>query len=125
MQLEDKIVNGGEIFVAGNWLPSRKLFKNENFFAAMGLSPAFPKGNWAEGVRFTFLHFVLLRKFLTIVSFAESSLAYIKETEPEMAEPLTSAALKVAWIRAELNAKTMKKPAAPKVFSSEPIFFVH
>lgn len=28
MQIEAKIVNGGEILVAGNWLPSCKLFKN-------------------------------------------------------------------------------------------------
>ena len=53
MQLEAKIVNGGKIFVAGNWLPSCKLFKNENFLAAMGLCPAFPKGNSTEGVRLT------------------------------------------------------------------------
>lgn len=54
MQLEAKIVNGGEIFVAGNRLPSCKLFKKKKFLAAMGLSPAFPRGNLEEGVRFTF-----------------------------------------------------------------------
>lgn len=54
MQLEAKIVNGGEILVAGNWLLSCRLFKNENFLAAIGLSSAFPKGNLVEGVRFAY-----------------------------------------------------------------------
>ena len=46
-------MNGVEIFVVDNWLPSCCLFKNEHFLVAMGMSPAFPKGNLAEGVRFT------------------------------------------------------------------------
>lgn len=58
MQLEAKIVNGGEIFFAGNWSPICKLFKNENFLAAMGLSLAFPKGNSVEAFRFSFWHLV-------------------------------------------------------------------
>lgn len=86
MQFEAKILNGGEIFLAGNWLPSYKLFKKENFLAAMGLSLAFPKGNSTEGVQFTSLPFVLICSFLTVFLFAESSLAYVKETDPEMAE---------------------------------------
>ncbi|XP_019107198.3 uncharacterized protein LOC109136040 [Beta vulgaris subsp. vulgaris] len=86
-QLEAKIVDGGEVFVAGNWLPSCKLFKNEHFLAAFGLSPAFPK---------------------------EASLAYIKETDQEMAERLTSAALKAARIRAEMKANKINKPSKPK-----------
>ncbi|XP_048503505.2 uncharacterized protein LOC104886480 [Beta vulgaris subsp. vulgaris] len=87
MQLEAKIVDGGEVFVAGNWLPSCKFFKDEHFLAAFGLSPAFPK---------------------------EASLAYIKETDPDMAERLTSAALKAARIRAEMKANKINKPSKPK-----------
>ncbi|XP_048493404.2 uncharacterized protein LOC125493969 [Beta vulgaris subsp. vulgaris] len=87
MQLEAKIVDGGEVFVAENWLPSCKLFKNEHFLAAFGLSPAFPK---------------------------EASLAFIKETDQEMAEQLTSAALKAARIRAEMKANKINKPSKPK-----------
>lgn len=52
MEFEAKIFDGREVFVAGNWLLNRKLFKNENFLAAVGLSPAFPKGNSAEGIQF-------------------------------------------------------------------------
>ncbi|XP_057252097.1 uncharacterized protein LOC130592044 [Beta vulgaris subsp. vulgaris] len=87
MQLEAKIVDGGEVFVAGNWLPSCKLFKNEHFLAAFGLSPAFPK---------------------------EASLSFLKETDQEMAERLTSAALKAARIRAEMKANKINKPSKPK-----------
>ncbi|XP_057247461.1 uncharacterized protein LOC130589861 [Beta vulgaris subsp. vulgaris] len=87
MQLEAKIVDGGEVFVAGNWLPSCKLFKDEHFLAAFGLSPAFPK---------------------------EASLAYIKETDQDMAERLTSAALKAARIRVEMKANKINKPSKPK-----------
>ncbi|XP_048495845.2 uncharacterized protein LOC125495235 [Beta vulgaris subsp. vulgaris] len=86
-QLEAKIVDGGEVFVAGNWLPSCKMFKNEHFLAAFGLSPAFPK---------------------------EASLAFLKETDSEMAERLTSAALKAARIRAEMKANKINKPSKPK-----------
>ncbi|XP_057252359.1 uncharacterized protein LOC130592194 [Beta vulgaris subsp. vulgaris] len=96
-QLEAKIVDGGEVFVAGNWLPSCKMFKNEHFLAAFGLSPAFPK---------------------------EASLAFLKETDSEMAERLTSAALKAARIRAEMKANKINKPSKPKVrtLSSDPVW---
>ncbi|XP_057248204.1 uncharacterized protein LOC130590189 [Beta vulgaris subsp. vulgaris] len=87
MQLEAKIVDVGEVFVAGNWLPNCKLFKNEHFLAAFGLSPAFPK---------------------------EASLSFLKETDQEMAERLTSAALKAARIRAEMKANKINKPSKPK-----------
>lgn len=35
MQLEARIVDVGEVFVAGNWVPSCKLFKNENFLSGL------------------------------------------------------------------------------------------
>lgn len=54
MQLESKIVNGGVIFITGNWFPNCRLFKNEYFLAALGLNLAFPKGNLAEGVQFAY-----------------------------------------------------------------------
>ncbi|XP_057250695.1 uncharacterized protein LOC104893832 [Beta vulgaris subsp. vulgaris] len=44
----------------------------------------------------------------------EASLAYIKETDPDMAERLTSAALKAARIRAEMKANKINKPSKPK-----------
>lgn len=68
------------------------------------------------------LNFVLLHNLSNSFFFAEHSFAFIKETDPEMAKRLTSAALKVARILAEVNAKTMKKPFVSKVFLSEPLF---
>lgn len=99
MQLEAKIVDGGEVFVAGNWLPSCKLFKNEHFLAAFGLSPAFPKGNSARGCPVDLLLLLYLLYFANCVfPFAEASLSFLNETDQEMAERLTSAALKAARI---------------------------
>ncbi|XP_057248391.1 uncharacterized protein LOC125494617 [Beta vulgaris subsp. vulgaris] len=46
--------------------------------------------------------------------FAEASLAFLKETDSEMAERLTSAALKAARIRAEMKANKINKPSKPK-----------
>ena len=85
MQLEAKIVDGGEVFAADNWLPNCRLIKNKNFLSAMGFSPAFPKGNLAEKVLFAFFNLLYFAIFLTLVLFAESSLAYIKESDQEMA----------------------------------------
>ena len=50
MQTEAQIVQGGEVYVANNWLPSCRLFKNEHLLSAVGLSRTFPKGNRPRGL---------------------------------------------------------------------------
>lgn len=73
--------------MAGNWLPSCRIFENEHFLAAMGLSPAFPKGNLSDGIQFSDTAFCCLDIFLTFsFCFAEPLLAYLTESDPTMAE---------------------------------------
>ena len=55
MQIESKIFQGGEIYVASNWLPSYRLLKNEHLLSAVGLSRTFPKGNRPRGLFAIFL----------------------------------------------------------------------
>lgn len=53
MHTNSKIVNGGKVYVAGNWLATI-VSKNEHFLSAKGLSPTFSKGNLPRGRGFLF-----------------------------------------------------------------------
>ncbi|XP_057248943.1 uncharacterized protein LOC125495191 [Beta vulgaris subsp. vulgaris] len=87
MQTEAQIVQGGAVYVASNWLPSCRLLKNEHLLSAVGLSRTFPKA---------------------------SSLAYLLESDPDMADKLNYAAMRAAQLKAEMKAKKISTPPQPK-----------
>ncbi|XP_057248331.1 uncharacterized protein LOC104891287 [Beta vulgaris subsp. vulgaris] len=87
MQTEAQIVQGGEVYVASNWIPSCRLFKSEHLLSAVGLSRTFPRA---------------------------CSLTRLLESD-EMAEKLNYAAMRAAQLKAELKAKKIGVPNPPKV----------
>lgn len=81
------------MYVACNWFPSCRLFKNEHLLSAVGSSRTFPKGNWPRGL-YACVFVIVFGCANTYLFGAASSLAYLLESDQEMTDKLNNAAMR-------------------------------